>query len=81
MLKRTWLVLGLLGFKSLLTLPLTVCVNLGKYFKLSVPQFLHLQNRDDGGDDDDDDVDNNTTGLLYKRDITDKEFKRILRQN
>lgn len=78
MLKRTWLVLGLLGFKSLLTLPLTVCVNLGKLFKLSVPQFLHLQNRDDG---DDDDVDNNTTGVLHKRDITDKEFKRILRQN
>lgn len=26
------------------TLPFTTCVNLGKFLKLSVPQFLHMQN-------------------------------------
>lgn len=44
-------------------LPFTVCVNQNKFFKLSVPQFLYLQNQDDN---------NNITGLLYKGDITDK---------
>lgn len=50
-------------------LPLTVHVNQKKFLKLFVPQSLHLQNRDDN---------NNITGLLYKGDSTDKQFKRIL---
>lgn len=44
-------------------LPFTACVNQNKFLKLSVPQFLYLQNQDDN---------NNITGLLYKGDITDK---------
>lgn len=67
-LKRACLALGLTWFQ-ILPLPLTMYVNLGKFLKLSMTPFLHLQN---GGEII---IHNHIIGLLQKGDCTCKYLK------